>query len=148
MTNRYDLALALIKQGALASVVVPVVPGVSDFQVVGREKVYPMESMRLALTSARVDGGLSEQSTQMPVKGRLVGLEFFVDTPSPGDYVSAKLRDKTLFPRIFIDLANKTSYEADLDEEIVPGDLLTVSYFSVDTASKTLTWTPSVRATR
>ncbi len=139
MPNRYDLALALIQNGYGQR------PPEVTVSTSAREKTYPLESMRLAMTSTRPDAGLMEQSLQMPAAGRLVGIEFFVDTPSTGDYVAAKLRDKTLFPRLFVDLANKVSYEMKLDEETERGDLLTVGYFTVDATSKTLTWTPSFR---
>jgi hypothetical protein len=157
--NRYDVAVELIKRGymmpqpqaagrdgplSVSGIGSALVPG---FRVVKREKTFPLETQRLAMTSARPDGGVIQQSLQMPVAGRLVGIEFFVDTPSTGDYVTARLGDRTLFPRLLVDLAGKTSYSVDLDEEASKGDLLTVGYFSVDTASKTLTWTPNYRQT-
>lgn len=102
-----------------------------------------MDSQRLVMTSPKA-GSTRSQSVQMPLPGRLKGLEVFVDTPDTGDRISVTLKDKTLVDRWFVDLAPRTSYEKDFDEPVEAGDILALFYFNSDSTSKTATWTPTL----
>lgn len=132
--RRFELALALL-QGPRPSAVEAAAP---------REREFAMATQRIAITSPKA-GSSRAASVQMPVKGRLKGIEVFVDTPDSGDRISVTLKDKVLVDRLFVDLASNASYEKRFDEDVDAGDILTLSYFSNGTTSKTASWTPELR---
>ncbi len=152
-SRAFELAMAMLQsrgpgpaqEGAPAS---PPTPLPAAFQRPAPRKfepgkIYPMDSQRLKITSPKPGSGAGH-SVHMPVQGRLKGIEVFVDTPGPGDTITVRLDSRTVIDRWFVDLAATTSYEKDLDEPVMPGDILSLYYLSADSTSKTVTWTPTL----
>lgn len=136
--RRFELAVALLQAGPR--------PSPADETSPARERELPMSTNRLPITSPAA-GTSKAQTVQIPVKGRLTGVEIFVDTPDAGDKVSLVLGERILVDRLFVDLANRSSYEKELDEDVEPGDILALFYFNAGTSSKTASWTPQFRRT-